>query len=755
MERAFKTRALSFILSVTFLVTSTTPGWTQAPSATPAPEEALFTDIPTVVTDATFFRMNTRQAPGTTYIVTSTQIDASAVATVSDVLQDFVPGVYTTDHGLFGALIGSRGITADSSSKTIYMIDGMDVDPRWHYGASQEAIMPFMGDIDKIEVTMGPGAIVHGSGAINGFINVIPKNGSDYPGWTMDTKHGFDENLWETQLGYGKSWGQDRDLYLFAGIAKSSGMNMQNSMNNTGVSWESIPAGESPYFKVDDIFYPALKFDINYRYDNFKLLTVFERNFSTPYEVWWLGEGFYHGMLAVNPEYKWDLSATDSITNDASMVLQDNYEMWQQSGQYQSGLQPAASAQAGNYYNVQKGDVVTDLDDANGASESYFGDKIVYRTEKIDKNQIAIGADVGRRDFFGNGFAFFWDKFGSTNGVASPHSLYSWLEYSLFAEDVISLTDKWTLTVGGREDGVSYPDPYVSYYDNIRASLKSPSVAHFSPSITAAYQVSPVTTVKASYNEGFRFPNAADVIRNLSPRPSNPNDSTSAPITFPAPGPETMDSYELDVHHDVKALKFGWDLNTYFNKLHNTLGWAQPGGNDTEGATYNSPDFDSIGYELVGKWEPIADTSFDASYSFSRPLQYKDDTVQSPFGGIIPTNDKGSEWARYPDQMIKLGATTKVFNKLTLHMDMDLRSGVKYDQSASDYSLHYEWLDHPSVVFNAAVKYDINRNWWVKFSVKNMTRNRNIEPIWGLSSQFYAVNYSDRSQMYLELGCKF
>ena len=702
----------------------------------------------TTVTSATFFKMSTKEAPGTTYIVNSSQIDVSPVENMSDILQEFVPGMYTTNHGFMGPLIGSRGITTDSSSKTIYMIDGMDVDPRWHFGASEESQMPFLGDIASVEVTMGPGAIVHGSGAINGFINVIPKNGTDYQGWTMDTKYGFDENLRETELGYGKSWGEGRDLYLFAGVAKSSGVTNQSNMNNTGASYVHLLPDSNPYFKVDDIFYPAFKLAAYYRYDNFKLNAVFERDFTTPYEIWWLGQGTYHGMLAINPEYKWDLSPTDTLTDDASMVLQDNDQIWLANGWQNSGLQTN-----GTYYNVQKGDIVTDLDDGNGASESYFGDKLIYRTTKIDKNQIAVGVEVGRRDFYANGFAFFWNDFGSTTDHASPHSLYSWLEYSLFAEDIVNLTDKLTLTVGGREEGVSYPDPYKSYYNNIEANIKNPSIAHFSPSVTFAYEVSPVTTVKTSYNQGFRFPNASDILRNLSPRPQPYDPSILA--TFPAPKPETMDSFEFDVHHDVKDMKMGLDLNTYFNILHNTLGWAQPGGNNTLGAVYNSPSFESLGCELVDKWQPFKNTTFDASYSFSRPLAYSQGLVTGPYASIVPTNDEGTQWARYPDQMIKLGATSKFFNKLTVEENMEFRSSVKYLQSATDYTTHYEWLDHPTVVFNAAIKYDLNRNWWVKFSVKNIFRNRNTQPIWGLSNQFFAMNYSDRSQTYLEVGCKF
>jgi len=704
----------------------------------------------TTVSSATFFKMNTREAPGTTYVVKSSQIDNSSVSTVSDILQDFVPGMYTTNHGFMGALIGSRGITTDSSSKTIYMIDGMDIDPRWHFGASEEAVVPFLGDIDRVEVTMGPGAIVHGSGAINGFINIIPKNGTDYPGWTLDTKYGFEENLSETEMGYGKSWGEGKDLYVYAAEAKSSGFtDPYNNVYNDGLG---INREIFPYFKTDDTYYPDFKLAEYFRYDNFKLNTVFERSFTSPDEVWWLGQEAYHGLLAVNPEYKWDLTPQSSITDDAYMVLQDNQQIFLQNGWQYSGLQTN-----GTYYNVSKGDILTDVDDGNGASESYFGDNLVYRTESIDKNQIAVGMQLGRRDFYGNGFAFFWDDFGNTTGLESPHNLYNWLEYSLFAEDIVTLTDKLTMTVGGREDGVSYPDGYTSHYNNMASSIKQASIAHFSPSITFAYTVDPTTTLKTSFDQGFRFPNASDILRNLTPRHENYNAGTGPMISFPAPGPETMDSFEFDVHHDVTAMKMGLDLNTYFNMLHHTLGWEEAP-DSTLGAVYNDLGFESIGCELVDKWQVFTNTSLDASYSFSRPLAYNQSLVDSYLASIVPTNIEGTKWARYPDQMIKFGATTKFFQKFTLEGDMQFRSSVNYDPvgtSGTDYTANYKWLDHPTVVFNAALKYDINRNWWIKLSVKNMFKNRNNQPIWGLGQELYAEDYSERSMTYLSVGCKF
>jgi hypothetical protein len=70
----------------------------------------------------------------------------------------------------------------------------------------------------------------------------------------VETKYGFAEHLSETQMGYGKSWGAGRDLYLYGGIADSSGYNNYNNMSQTGASYVTVLPGSDPYFKVDDIF---------------------------------------------------------------------------------------------------------------------------------------------------------------------------------------------------------------------------------------------------------------------------------------------------------------------------------------------------------------------------------------------------------------------------------------------------------------------------------------------------------------------
>jgi outer membrane receptor protein involved in Fe transport len=707
-------------------------------------EDLLFMEIP-MVSSVGFFDIDARKAPGSLYTVNAIQLDASNARTIAEVLSQYVPGIYITNHGFMGPLIGTRGITTDSSSKTTFMVDGMSTNPRWHFGAAESTRMPFLGDIDKIEMIQGPGAIVHGAGAINGFINVIPKNGEDYKGWDIRTKYGFDENLKQTEIGYGANYGKGRNVYAFVGLAKSSGVMLQKVMTSP-----NFVAGTEPYYRVNGTLYPAMKMAAYWRHDNFKLNTIFERNFSLPYEIFWFGLGNYHGMLAINPEYTWDLSPTDSLTTDISIILQDNHLIWLRDGNRPRS--PSLIAKQGDIY----------IDSGNGASESYLGQKFVYRTEKVDKHKIAIGCEVGKREFYNNGFSFFWNEAGVTsrNIPDQPAHVYGWLEYSFFFEDVVSLTDKLTMSLGGREDIVDYPDPFNTYYNSVSvvtyASIKNGSTDHFSPRVAFSYEVSPVTIAKLSYQHGFRWPNAVDLLRNMSPRWDSVQGQN---YTFTAPGPETMDSYEFNVHHDAKALNLGLDLNTYYNKLHGTLGWTQPGvaaAGTSLGWTGNSPSFDSIGYELAAKWQAVKSTAIDASYGFSRPLHYRDDIIGSAFFDVVPTNIDGNKWARYPTHMIKLSLTTKLFNeKLTLHENVQFRSSVQYREKAADYNQYYKWLDQTSYVVNAAVKYAFARDWYAKFSVNNIFRNRNNMPIWGMSSQNFAENYSDRRQMYLEVGCKF
>ena len=85
----------------------------------------------------------------------------------------FIPGILI-DEALFGnATVMLRGTTDLFGSKVLFMLDGV---PYW--GPSHNTI-PTQGipleAIDRIEVIRGPGAVIYGSNAISGVINIITR----------------------------------------------------------------------------------------------------------------------------------------------------------------------------------------------------------------------------------------------------------------------------------------------------------------------------------------------------------------------------------------------------------------------------------------------------------------------------------------------------------------------------------------------------------------------------------------------------
>jgi outer membrane receptor for ferrienterochelin and colicins len=123
-------------------------------------------------------------APATSSTITAEELRAHGLRSLNEALDYASLGMVTTklEHAVE---IGARGVllTGDYGNHVLLLIDGVPVNEPWNGTAYFErgAGVPFE-LIDHIEVTLGPGSVMHGGQAMLGVINIVTKRARDYRG---------------------------------------------------------------------------------------------------------------------------------------------------------------------------------------------------------------------------------------------------------------------------------------------------------------------------------------------------------------------------------------------------------------------------------------------------------------------------------------------------------------------------------------------------------------------------------------------
>lgn len=88
--------------------------------------------------------------------------------------------------------ISARGFAITTSNKLLVLIDGRTVYSPVFSGVFWEAQDVVIQDVERIEVTRGPGGSIWGANAVNGVINVITKSAADTKGTFVNASMGTD-----------------------------------------------------------------------------------------------------------------------------------------------------------------------------------------------------------------------------------------------------------------------------------------------------------------------------------------------------------------------------------------------------------------------------------------------------------------------------------------------------------------------------------------------------------------------------------
>lgn len=121
------------------------------------------------------------QAAAAVEVITQEQIARTGAASVQDALR-LATGLQVSGFGGHSFAISSRGFTSLAANKLQVMQDGRSLYSPLFTGVFWDAYSVMMEDLDRIEVTRGPGATMWGANAVNGVISIISKDARDTQG---------------------------------------------------------------------------------------------------------------------------------------------------------------------------------------------------------------------------------------------------------------------------------------------------------------------------------------------------------------------------------------------------------------------------------------------------------------------------------------------------------------------------------------------------------------------------------------------
>lgn len=124
-----------------------------------------------------------QSAAAAVFVISRDDITRSGASSIPEALR-LAPGVEVARMGNNRWAVSIRGFNGRFANKLLVLKDGRSVYSPLFSGVMWEAEDVLLDDIDRIEVIRGPGAVMWGSNAVNGVINIISRPASE----TRDTQ---------------------------------------------------------------------------------------------------------------------------------------------------------------------------------------------------------------------------------------------------------------------------------------------------------------------------------------------------------------------------------------------------------------------------------------------------------------------------------------------------------------------------------------------------------------------------------------
>jgi iron complex outermembrane receptor protein len=174
------------------------------------------------------------------FVITQEDIRRSGATNIPDLLR-MVPGVDVARIDANQWAISIRGFSSQYANKVLVLIDGRSVYSPTFSGVYWDMQDVPLEDIERIEVTRGPGGTVWGANAVNGVIDIITMSAAATHGGLISAGAG-NQDRGDGLVQYGASAGQNGDYRVF-GKFFDIGNSEFPSAQQAADGWEGGHAG--------------------------------------------------------------------------------------------------------------------------------------------------------------------------------------------------------------------------------------------------------------------------------------------------------------------------------------------------------------------------------------------------------------------------------------------------------------------------------------------------------------------------------
>ena len=631
-------------------------------SAGVAAAETDAVELDAVVVTATRSAQSLADTPAAVTLIEEKDIDAKNVSRLGDALNQ-VPSLYL-QNGAFGGSQGTSGTSNLSlrgvdQSRTLILIDGQPIQD-----ASSGKVnwrIPFVADIDRIEVVPGAFSSLYGSNAIGGVINIITKqpdkrevNVNLKKGWQdlagEDASVYFRDKL-DSGLGIVAGAGyQNRDSFVNEFVVKTPSAAVPGAVPVTG--WEETTTRDgSPAYLVGD----KGRTPWTSAHATFKLsypLAARDRVFAgvswqeteqgyTPFNT-------YLRDASGNPVS----SGTSLNINNETVRLSlfdfvNNSPLHEAATRTFAGYEGTLGANALLKVDLAKIDREYSFTAASPTAPTYEGGPgtLTDTPNTGLDGSVQLSFPVGTRQFWVTGVSLHQDEVKQ-----KIYDLSNWRNEdtktqlrngyngrstttSAFAQDELTLSDTLKLYLGGRYD---HWETKGDFFNTLTASppsetYESRTDSAFSPKASLVYKPVEAITLRASLGRSFRAPANLDLYSTTTVRCILDSGSAGSCTAAGNPDLEPETGTTGEVGGEWRMTRNGRaGLTVYETRLEDLIYTKRVPGNLIE--RINAGEARIRGVELTGRARLARWLTLDANYAYIDSEMLENDADPSSVG---------------------------------------------------------------------------------------------------------------------------